>query len=665
MSSPSQSRSSWSKGLRPEIAILSEVVRIIIAVFLVITLVFVAFRIWANDPALSLAPHNPAYQGLWQANVRVFALDQPMWVQYPVWVFDVFTGNLGISYFFRRPVASVVLDFLPRTLELVLTSAILVVALGGALGWASSSRRHPVLAHALRKLGLTFYAIPVFWLVLTFVYIVSYSRTLNLGFPLGQSSIGPPRVTGFFTIDSLLAGDWSGFLRSIASNLVLALPTGLAFCLPMLDRVRVGLENRDATRSSASALKDGGLTFASPFWASVSPLLGELGVLFPFLLSSTMLSEIVSNRQGLGWLLAESLPTLDVPVLQATFVEASFLAVGLAVPFLLAGAWFHREAPVSSAKVFLAPARGSFRDVVKNGFRQFGLRLRSSPAISFWIGIVLFAIPVGLALGAPLLSPYSPTQAVTDSACGSTPSLQPPCAAHPLGTNYMGQDNLSRVLWGGWYALAYTGVALGAAAGIGLAIGLTITVLGRVADASARIVLGAVAVLPCFLLAMLFLVSVPVTVALLVVFLPIVSRDARNLAIFDPQRNTHSVFHAAAVRSLSGALAAALLAIVPGFLARLPRRAAEMVLLGESLTFLFGPGLQRVDWGGEIREAFEMGALLTGNLWWFIIPGLLILVLGWGLLLISGGLRLLLVPTENPNRAGQTTSVLATQPGAG
>ena len=125
-----------------------------------------------------------------------------------------------------------------------------------------------------------------------------------------------------------------------------------------------------------------------------------------------MLSEIVSNRQGLGWLLAESLPTLDVPVLQATFVEASFLAVGLAVPFLLAGAWFHREAPVSSAKVFLAPARGSFRDVVKNGFRQFGLGLRSSPAISFWIGIVLFAIPVGLALGAPLLSPYSPTQAV-------------------------------------------------------------------------------------------------------------------------------------------------------------------------------------------------------------------------------------------------------------
>ncbi len=639
-----------------------EIVRSAFAVFLVMTLVFLTFQIWTGSLGFLLNPHDPKYAGLASVNREIFALDQPPWTRYGVWLGDVVTGNLGISFYFREPVSQVVLTALPVTLELLLGSALWAILLGGLLGWGSASGRHPKVASSVRESATVLYALPVAVMVLLLVIWVGTG--LGSGFVLAISQpyrLQTPRVTGFPVLDALLSGDLAYAGLVFAATALLTLPAGIAFAMPIGHRVRKTLEARRPR--GAEPVPSERPRRISTLLALVPAVLGSLGVLMPFLLGAVMVTEMMSGRRGIGFLFLNGLIDLDGVLLQGVAVIAGLLALALALPFsLLAAGIAHRGAgglrPPDVATVARVPREVlSFRGVVR------GLKA-GTPVLP--VGLVLLAILVGVALLGPVLAPYGPTQRVVPSGQTCVPQVDcpssPPSPSYPLGVDFYGEDVFSRVLWGGEFLLAALGIALGVGAGLGLAAGLLPSAAGREADLVLRVLLGGLAALPIFVLALL-LTSLAGTTAALVplavgfLFVPVVFRDVRDLAAeaLDPvavhgrsaQRPGRIV-----ERVEVGAAAA-----VPGFIARLPRRAAEMALLLETLTTLGLVSLGPADWGAEIEEALRFALPPAADLWVLYVPAILLILLIVSLLLTSDGLRQALdapspPPAPTPQRSG-------------
>lgn len=634
-----ESTSGWTKGMRRPYTVAAEAMRMLVGVLVAVSLVFVALRVLSGNPALGTVPHNPQYAGLAQQNIAIFALDQPLWAQYFVWIFDVFTGRLGISYYYRIPVMDLVASRVAVTVELLLGTTLWALLVGTPLGWVASSPRGRIRSALSHGAALVLYAVPVFWSCLLLLVGVYDAWRTSLGSPFSIPT-AIPRVTGFLTIDALLSGNLSDFWLALWTTALLTLPGGIAFSYPVAMRVRNALRERTQSAETPDPSRPPGQTVRKRLWITLAANAGSLAVLMPFLLSAVILEEWMGGRQGLGFLVIQAVDRLDAILLQGIVAILLLLALAAATPFALLGAAFLRR----PRPVVVVPGTVPDERAFMEWFRRIWSGLFKRSAIPFWIGFLLVAAILVLTYGASLFTPYGPLQRVTDTACSqSTPpltALQPPCPTHPLGTDYFAQDIFSQVLYGGQYLIAETLPALAVSAGIGAGLALVCAYLGRFADVPLRVALGAFAVLPVLAVVLLLLVTSATfsfLLALTIVFVPILFRDARDLVakvewprpLFGP---------GGLPGGLVGRFLAAVAAIGPGLTARLPRRLAEMGLLVETLT-LFGLSPPNVvDWARTTSSAIESNAILY-NLPWIVVPGIMLFLYTLGLLALSVGLR--------------------------
>lgn len=646
----SESAGDWTRGMRVSQAIAFEACRFVVAVWLALTLVFLAFQVWSGGAALSIIPHDPRYVGLIGQNTEIFALDQPLTTRYGVWLADAFLGRLGISYYYRLPVLAVLAPWIPATLELMIGTTLWAAVLGGLLGWAAASRRVRGVGLLARAAGLVVYALPLFWGLLLLLYAAFEGWGISLGMPLPPSPTRP-RPTGFPVLDALLSGDLGQAWLVFWTSALLTLPAGAALALPILLRVRNALREVRDSGVFAHLPPGHGLPPAAAFRTALAPIAGGIAAIFPFVVSSVLLVEWLAGRRGLGWYSVEGLDVLDVPLVQGALTLLAILALLGALPFALLEAAFLRRPAADAPR----PVPGDAE--VGAQIRAAAGRLVTRPALVVWVGLALLAIPVLMTALAPLLSAYGPLQRVTDSACnpGGTPFLQPPCAAHPLGTNYFGFDVYSQVLWGGLLVMAETAEAMAVSAGIALGLALLCGVAGRPADVPLRFLLGSVAMLPALAVLFLFLVSGVfgsreggLVIALEFLFVPILFRDARNLvgpverpaALVGPSDGP--------LGGPAARLRASIAAVGPGLAARVPRRLAEMALLFELFTAFGTLPPTVVDWAQTTTQAIDSNAFVIGNWGWLFVPGLLLFLYAAGLVLLSDGLRGILAPEPPP-----------------
>lgn len=632
--SPQASAWSWTKGLHPSWAPGLELARAGVAAFLVVNLVFAAFFLSVPQaPGLSFTPHDPKYAGVAAYDRQVFALDQPVGTQYLVFVWNAFTGNLGLSYYYRTPVTGAVWSALPLTFELTIASLLWALLVGGLLGWAASSRRFPRIRALPALAGSVLYGLPVFAAVLLLVFWASTAPLVSFRVP----DVGLPRVTGFFTLDSLLAGNLDLFGRALGTTALLAMPAGLAFALPVLHRVRRAIEARRTAAAFASLPANRGLPFLLALRASVVPIVGAVGVLLPFAFGASFVAELASGRRGVGFEMFLALNNLDAPLFLGMLLVPCLVVVVAALPFTLTAAFFSRSLPKPRAP-FAPPAWEP-----RMSIPAFTRRLLRFSSLPVWIGLALVAIPVGLSLTALWIAPLGPLVRVVPVGSICTPRidcpLSPPSAAHPLGIDFYGMDILFEVLWGGLYLIGALLLALCAAAGLGLVLGLFLPPTGRAADLPARAVLGGMAALPVVILLWLLATAMPLWLALGLAFVPVVFRDVRDLG-----ESGAAPFNGAgtcwlSIRGWADRVDAGGRTAIPGFLARLPRRAAEMALLAEGVAFLFAMPPGPVDWASIFLQGVSANALIIGNPWWLGMPALLLGLLAVGLVLLSDGLR--------------------------
>lgn len=273
------------------------------------------------------------------------------------------------------------------------------------------------------------------------------------------------------------------------------------------------------------------------------------------------------------------------------------------------------------------------------------MSVRSSPLLV--AGAVLVGAAVAVALLAPLLAPYDPRAL-------AGPSFQPPSARHLLGTNNIGQDVLSHLLWGARVSLL---VAVGASlltVALGLVVGVGAGVLGGTVDSAVMRVVDvalALPVLPLLILAAALaggsITSVVVVSGLLL--WPFEARVFRSQALTVRQRG-----FVAAARGLGGGtlyLCGRHLvpALGPLVVISVVNVAAIAVLLEAGLSFLGLGSATTPSWGRLLNDALQTPGMYTSGLWtWTVLPaGLALTATVTGFALLGMGLE----PRLNPQAA--------------
>jgi peptide/nickel transport system permease protein len=279
------------------------------------------------DPAASALGQNAREEQI-AAYRKELGLDRPAVLQYFSYVGRVLQGDLGKSIRTRRPVADDLRDFFPATLELSVAAMIVAMILGIALGIVAAIRRNSLIDGLARMFALVGGSLPIFFVGLL-VLALFYSKLRWLPGPgrLDAVLTPPPRVTGMYTVDSLLAGNWALFKNSVLHLVLPAVTLGYfstAVLLRMTRSSMLEVLGQDYVRTAqAKGLRDRVVILRHALKNAMIPVLTTIGIVFGSLLSGAVLTETVFGWPGLGRYATTSVTSLDLPaVMGVTLVAA-------------------------------------------------------------------------------------------------------------------------------------------------------------------------------------------------------------------------------------------------------------------------------------------------------------------------------------------------------
>jgi len=312
------------------------------SVFGVIVISFVLTRALPGDPAVYFAGAMADQESIEQVR-QTLGLDRSWLEQFFIYVGNLFKGDLGMSLSTGRPVLEELLTRLPASLELTLIGLGFAVMIAVPLGVLAATRPDSWIDHLCRLLVTAGVSLPTFFTGLFLVYIFYYL----LGWapsPLGRLDIvylSPPHVTGFYTVDSLLAGDAETLGAAVAQLVLPALTLGLFALAPIARMTRaamLGALKSDFVRTArANGLSRRSVLGTYAFRNAALPVLTTLGMVFSFLLGANVLVEKVFSWPGIGSFAIEALVASDYAAVQG-FVRSMamlFIFVNLSVDLLL------------------------------------------------------------------------------------------------------------------------------------------------------------------------------------------------------------------------------------------------------------------------------------------------------------------------------------------
>src|SRR5947199_8032206 len=219
------------------VMILKRVMMAVPSLIGVVIVTFLLTRALPGDPAAYFAGPAATTEAIQQIRVKL-GLDKPLYIQFVRYVEDLARGDLGNSLTTGQPVASEIKTRLPASAELTLLGLVVAVSIAVPLGILAATRPNSMIDHLCRVIATAGVSLPVFFtgliLVYVFYYLVGWAPA-----PLGRLDIffsPPPPFTGFYLIDSLIAGDVSIF-RAALSQLFLPALTLAIFSLAPIARM--------------------------------------------------------------------------------------------------------------------------------------------------------------------------------------------------------------------------------------------------------------------------------------------------------------------------------------------------------------------------------------------------------------------------------------------
>jgi dipeptide transport system permease protein len=311
--------------------------RMLIAVPSLIGVVIVTFlltRALPGDPAAYFAGPAATEEAIQQIRVKL-GLDRPLVVQFGRYVHDLAKGDLGQSLTTGQPVVTELRSRLPASAELTLLGLLVSMSIAIPLGILAATRPGSLIDHTCRVVATAGVSLPVFFLGLILVYVFYYLLGWSPA-PLGRLDVfysAPPSVTGFYLIDSLLAGELETFRAALSQLVLPAMTLGIFALAPIARMTRASMLavlSSDFVRTArASGLTPYTVTVTYAFRNAMLPVVTTLGMVFSFLLGANVLVEKVFAWPGIGSYAVEALIASDFAPVQGFVLTMAIMYVAL------------------------------------------------------------------------------------------------------------------------------------------------------------------------------------------------------------------------------------------------------------------------------------------------------------------------------------------------
>jgi peptide/nickel transport system permease protein len=287
-------------------------------VMAVVVLNFVLVHAAPGDPVETIAGASGGMDEKLQAELRAkYGLDQPLPVQLGIYLGKVVRGDLGYSYFFNLPVSDLILERVPATLLLVLTSVLTAFLIGTTLGVLSSRKPNGWLSQLINVLSLVGFAAPVFWMGMLLIILLA---SIFPVFP----------VSGLRGIESSGQG-WADVVDVLHHLVLPALTLGLVYLAQYSRLSRAAMLDvlgADYIRTArAKGLPERLVLYKHALRNAVLPVVTILGLQFGNVLAGAIVVETVFNWPGLGRLAFESVLRRDYPTILGVLLFSSIVVI--------------------------------------------------------------------------------------------------------------------------------------------------------------------------------------------------------------------------------------------------------------------------------------------------------------------------------------------------
>ncbi len=289
-----------------------KALRAMVTLWLVVTFVFVVLR-FTGDPVQALLGPD-AQPDVVAAYAARYGFDQPLPVQYARYVTGVLRGDLGFSYQNGRPVAAVIAERLPFTLQLGFVSLVCGVVLGVGLGVIAALNRNRLADRLTMAFAVFGFAIPNFFFGILLILLFSLAWRM---LPSAGHGTAAHLVMPVITLATAVAGTFARFTRSAM--------------LEVLSRPYMAA-------AAARGVPFGTRVLRHALPNAAIPLVTILGFSLGGLIAGSIVTETVFAWPGVGRLLVTSVGARDLAVVQAlvVLIAATMVIANLAVDLLYA-----------------------------------------------------------------------------------------------------------------------------------------------------------------------------------------------------------------------------------------------------------------------------------------------------------------------------------------
>lgn len=285
-------------------------------IFFVLVIAFLATRLAPGDPITYLAGEQAPQEVIEKIKSK-YALDQPLYTQFSLYMGGLFHGDFGYSFVYRQNVLQVIWERVVPTVVLVGMSILFALIVGILLAVISVKHLNSVLDNLVSSISMIGYSLPVFWLAQLLVFFMAVKLEI---FPAGGMMDLRAQHSGF------------RFLLDVAYHLVLPtlnlglIYTGLISRLTRAEMAEVLTQDFILTARS-KGVPESQVMRKHVLRNALGPVATMTGVLVGLMFSGAIFTETIFSWPGLGRLLYDSLFARDYPVVTAMFTLTSVVLV--------------------------------------------------------------------------------------------------------------------------------------------------------------------------------------------------------------------------------------------------------------------------------------------------------------------------------------------------
>jgi peptide/nickel transport system permease protein len=303
--------------------------RLLQSVLVMLTVAFVAFALftYVGDPVSTMLGQD--FTEAERARIsHELGLDQPFFIQFIRFIGNALEGDFGLSYRLARPVADLIAERLPATLELALVAAVITLAVGVPLGVYTGLHRDSWLSRIILTVSLIGVSLPTFLIGILLIYV--FAVQLNMLPSFGRGDVVK---LGWWTTGLLTQ---SGLKSLILPSITLGV-FQLALILRLVRAEMLEVLRTDYIKfARARGLTNRAVHFGHALKNTLVPVITITGLQLGALIAFAIITETVFQWPGMGLLFIQSVYFADVPVMAAylCLVAFFFVAINLIVDLL-------------------------------------------------------------------------------------------------------------------------------------------------------------------------------------------------------------------------------------------------------------------------------------------------------------------------------------------